>query len=179
MAKTSLYRRLLGDRLDELPVTLRHFHDKPDGGEAVGVCQVTRGQGRIRGFLADLAGFPPSGADVKLHLMVIEQLGCERWIRTFNEHRLETRQSFHKGLLIEGAGPLRLGFEVAVETPRLLFQLKRAWLWVIPIPLFLAPRASAIAIGEQSGWRVNVELGVPIFGCLVRYAGSLQPTSSH
>src|SRR5215831_8185666 len=104
-----LYRRLLGDAFDRLPPVWRRFHDSPTGGTGSGTFRVTRGKGFFANLLAALGGLPRAGEAVPVRLRVGIEGDRERWVREFPGCRLETVQWASGGLLIEAAGPVRLG----------------------------------------------------------------------
>ena len=171
MAATSLYRRILGDKLDLLPQPMRNFHDSPVGGRAHGQFRVLRGYGRFRGWLASLLGFPPTASNVLLKLEVLVEDERERWIRHFGHHHMETMQWQSRNLLIEAGGPMRFGFELIVDETGLRYRLVRAWCCWVPLPRLLSPRLEAIEIHREGGWDVEVRFSLPVVGLLIRYEG--------
>ncbi len=99
----------------------------------------------------------------------------ERWIRHFGSQCLMTRQYQRQGLLIETAGPLRLGFRLTADTTGMQFRFARCWLLGLLLPNALAPRVHAEARGGDACWRVKVQIEVPLLGLLTRYEGELVP----
>ena len=86
-------------------------------------------------------GIPPAG-DYDLVLEVAPHKAGQRWVNRFANHVLTTQYD-RRGLLIARAGLASLGFELLVEGESLLFRARRAWLFGIPLPLWLSPRIEA------------------------------------
>lgn len=173
---TGLYRALLGERYDELPAVLRRFHDL-DAASARGTLRITRGQGAIRGRLADLLGLPAAGESVQVDLRVRTVKGIQTWVRHYGLRRIETRQWIRAGLLVEAAGPYRMGFRLAADSRGLRFTFVRAWLGGLPLPGFLALKvdAEASAAPDTESWRIDVRISAPLLGMLARYEGEVTP----
>ena len=167
----SLYRRILGDKLDELPPAMRQFHDSKNGGTACGQFKVTRGSGWFRNGLASLMRLPPSSPDVPLELSVQIDGNRERWIRRFGTHSMKTLQWQAGSLLIEAGGPMRFGFELIADETTIRFKLVRAWFIRIPIPHSLSPHIEAIETACDGGWDAIVQFSLPVVGMLIRYEG--------
>ena len=171
MANESLYRRILGDQLDNLPSAMRRFHDAKNGITARGKFKVTRGLGWFRNFLTSMMRLPPSGSDVPMELSVTPVGGREHWVRRFGNHSMKTKQWQARTLLIEAGGPMRFAFELLANETSVQFKLIRAWFCLIPLPRFLAPRLEAIETACEGGWDVVVQFSLPLLGMLIRYEG--------
>jgi len=66
--------------------------------------------------------------------------------------------------------------ELLVEGESLLFRARRAWLFGIPLPLWLSPRIEAENHPATSdGWQVRVCFRVPLLGEVARYEGTVTP----
>ena len=178
MVEPSLYRRILGDQLDQLAPALRRFHDSSVTRQASGTFEVIRGAGRWRGWLATLLRLPPAGLEVPVTLEVAVTGNQERWVRCFDSHLMPTWQWQSGELLIEAGGPLRLGFELLPEQDGLRYRLRRTWFCLVPLPSFLAPRVEAIELGRDDGWDVTVQFTLPLIGLLIQYQGSLHLPAS-
>lgn len=77
-------------------------------------------------------------------------------------------------LLIESAGPMRLGFSIAVDETGLQLEQVRAWFLLVPLPLCLSPRVAAREAATDDGWHAEVRFSLPIIGLLIRYTGRIQ-----
>ena len=135
--------------------------------------RVTRAEGQLRNFIASGLGIPPAGEyDTQLEVSALGDM--QRWARRFGGFALETRQREYRGLLVESSGPASIGFELVVRDGGLLFQPCRAWVFGIPLPLWLAPRIEAEnSPGESGGWRVRVRFSVPFLGQVAEYEGEV------
>src|SRR5262249_51241796 len=138
-ARPSFYRRLLGERFDALPATLREFHDITTERRFVAHFRITRGRGRLKALLCRLQGLPRAGDRIPLTLVLRPDGNGERWERRFPDVALASRQWQVGELLVESFGLLRLGFELVREGDALRLIVKRAWLLGLRWPLFLAP----------------------------------------
>jgi hypothetical protein len=171
----ALYRRLLGERFGQLHPILCRFHDSPCGGSGAGRFQVVRACGGIRGLLARLLRLPPAGDAVPVQLIVTPRGRGERWSRYFGPHPLITRQTEWRGLLLESAGPLHFGLEVAVNNGGMTFQTRRVWLLGVSLPRACAPDIEAEVVPDESGWAASVTVCLPVLGRLIRYQGRVIP----
>jgi hypothetical protein len=174
----TIYERVLGERFGSLTPALRRFLADASGGLAVGHLRVTRADGRLRNAIAAGMGIPPAG-EYETQLEVSPLGDGQRWRRQFGRFALETTQREHRGLLLESSGPASIGFELVVEESSLLFLPRRAWVFGIPIPLWLAPRIEAEnSPAESGGWRVQVHFGVPLLGQVAKYEGDVIPENT-
>ena len=172
----SLYRSVLASQLDLLPEPMRSFHDSTFDRQVTGAFMVKRATG-IRGLVAWMLGFPPSGVDVPLRVEVCVVGNRERWVRYFRSKRLITSQWKHGEVLIEASGPVRLGFQLRADENGLTCQLRRWWFWFIPMPLQMGTGIHAITAARQLGWFVDVTIALPIIGQIIRYAGEVDVDS--
>jgi hypothetical protein len=175
MVPASLYRRVLGARFDALPEVLRRFHDEPAGGRAHGTLRVDRASGWLRNGLALLSGMPAAATAVPVRLQIAVEGDRERWIRHFDQSRVQTVQWAWRGLLMESFGPVAFACALVVEGSRLHYEFRRAWFSVFPLPRWLAPHVVSFVDAGEGGWRLTVRIFAPILGELVRYEGWIEP----
>ena len=145
-----IYPQLLRSDFDKLPRALHDFHSTAGGGRAAGRVAVRR----ARGLLPRLSGFPPSGDDLPAKVEVMATDQQEVWTRQFGDGMLRSVQWIKGDLLVEAMGPLRIYFRVAACETGLRFQLVRARLLGMPIPL----RIEATAMGGESSWEFEVKI---------------------
>jgi hypothetical protein len=169
----TLYQRVLGERFDTLHPTLQRFHGSPHGGRGVGCLRVTRAPGGVRWFLATLMRLPASSDAMPVTLKVLPEKNGERWKRHFGHHRFVTLQTEHEGLLLETAWPLRIGFELVVDSHSLRFVTQQVWLLWLPLPRPLRPAVTVNVLAHDDGWFLGVHIRVPLLGELVRYEGDV------
>ncbi len=168
-----LYRRVLGEGFDVLPLVLQRFHEVP--ARATGTVRVTRGAGRFVTALATLLRLPTPGEHVPVTLEVREAAQTEHWVRHFGPQSLVTKQWQQGALLCESAGPLRLGFQVQANATGMEFVVVRCWFCGVPLPRALSPRVQAQTRGTATGWWLQVSVEAPGLGLLTRYEGELTP----
>ncbi|HLK56661.1 MAG TPA: DUF4166 domain-containing protein [Chthonomonadaceae bacterium] len=171
----SLYRRTLGESFDSLPPVLQRFHDTPGGAIAEGSFRITWGQGWLRQALATGMRLPLPGEQVPALVQVRTKGDMEYWTRDFGSRRLVSRQWLRQGLLVETAGPFRIGFKVSTDATGMRFAFVRCWLFLLPLPNALAPRVHGWVTEHENGWWVQVGIELPVLGLLTQYEGKVTP----
>ena len=175
VAAQTLYQRILGNKFDTLPETLRRFHGSATGGRGAGMLRVRRGRGLLSRIAGWMAGLPPQQDAARVELTVeVDGKQGEKWIRTFDSHRLSSTQSEENGLLIEHMFPLKLGFELTVSDDTITHNVRRCWLGAIPLPLSLAPRVATSTTATRDGWLLHVRVELPGVGELIQYDGEIR-----
>jgi len=177
MTSSTLYQRLLGNDFDKLPNILRQFHSQPQGGCATGRVTVERNAGWLRGAAANLLQLPAAGDDMNLRLQVIPRDNTERWIRYFNQQRLETVQWQEGEFLIEKAGPLHLAFTVQADETGMTFRMHhqcRTGAKVL-FPSHFVMRVNAHTHGAADCWKLQVNISTPLLGKIATYRGEIVP----
>jgi hypothetical protein len=171
----TIYQLLLQERFALLHPVLQTFLGDAGEKRAGGRLQVIRTGGWLRHAIATLMGIPPAGGyEVSLEVSAVAD--GERWRRRFGGHTLKTVQNVRRGLLVEASGPGSLGFELIVEDGALLFRRRRAWLFGVRLPLWLAPTIEAANMPTDSGsWHVSVRFSIPVLGDIGRYEGEICP----
>lgn len=129
----------------------------------------------MRYIVAAIIGLPKPGTHVPIHLRVEVRGESEVWIRHFGKQRMVTHQWLKDNLLIEAAGPFRIGFKLTSDSTGLKFQFNRCWFLALPIPDFLSPKVNAIVHGYPDRWHVDVSMESPLLGLLSRYEGEVAP----
>ena len=175
MPTQSLYRRVLGARFDDLPSSLRRFHDTEGGGRAKGVFQVERGRGWLRNIVASLMGFPPAGVNVPVVLEVVALRDRERWVRRFPTKTVVSTQWERDQLLIEAFGLYSFSSRLSLAGADLVYEFYQARLAGVPLPRWFAGHAEGMVTGDENGWRVVVRIFAPVLGEIVHYEGRVEP----
>jgi hypothetical protein len=174
----TVYQRVLQDRFKLLAPVLQHCLAAEGGLRATGRLTVTRSPGWLRHLAAAALGIPPAGA-FDLLLDVTPHGSGQLWRRRFGGHTLQTAQAEYRGLLVESSGPGSLGFELVVADGALLFRPRRAWLFGLPWPRWLAPDVEAEnRPGAAGSWRVCVRFRVPLLGRVAEYEGDVTPEAA-
>jgi hypothetical protein len=177
-----LYARVLGSAWDELPVAIRNMHDVGGAAAAEGRASVERGRGFLARVAAAVIDFPQTAADVAAQVRFTAANGGEIWTRQFGRQTFSSRQFPGRGrsqhLLCERFGALTFAIALVLEQERLRLVLRRWSVFGMPLPLWLAPRAVSHEAAEDGRFRFYVEIGHPLCGLIVRYAGWLTPVAA-
>ena len=128
------------------------------------------------------ANMPPARRDIPLRLQVRSEGELQVWERDFDGFTMTTVQLSHDGeLLAERRGPFELLFRIAVVGSTVVYRPVGLRLGLgnvrLRVPAFFGPtvRASAGCDDGEVEMKVRVEIGLPFFGTLVTYGGSLRP----
>jgi len=176
MSREPLYRRVLGERYELMPLPLRRMHDVTDRRTAAGFATVERGQGTAARLVAWVFRFPRAGRDVPVTVNLIARNGGEVWERRFAGKKMRSIQEEGRaGLLIERFGPFAFSMTVTVADGRLSLDVREGWMLGIPLPAVLRPRITAYEHDEGDRFNFHVDLALPLIGRLVRYIGWLEP----
>ncbi len=174
-----LYRKILGDVWDKLPLEIRAMHDVTDLAEASGAADIERGTSPLSGLAARLMRFPPAGKNVPLRVKFAVRNGVESWTRDFGGKNFTSRQYAGTGrsdrLVVEKFGPLRFSMALVTSESKIQLVLRRWSAFGIPLPLWLCPRTESFETVEDGRFHFNVRIWHPITGLIVHYRGSLTP----
>jgi Domain of unknown function (DUF4166)/Saccharopine dehydrogenase NADP binding domain len=176
-SRRPLYRRLLGNAYDALPVPLRVMHDLKGEMAAEGTATVTRGSGLLARVAAAIVGFPHAGANIPVRVDFKLENGRERWTRTFADRSFHSTQEQGRGcnewLVCERFGPLKVAMALVLDGGRLRLIVRRWSVFAIPLPLWLAPGGDSHEYAADGRFHFHVEIGHPWTGLIVRYQGWL------
>lgn len=78
-------------------------------------------------------------------------------------------QSNRSGRMVESRGVGRVEMSVCVEGDDVMYRSVRAELFNIPFPRKISPSIAGQVSATAAGWRVRVEIEVPIVGHLCTY----------
>ena len=177
MANTPpLYVRLMGDSAAELAAPVLRLHGTQDVTQAHGRLRIEHGRHFVARLVATLLRLPKPSATTATQLVVITRADGERWVRSFNGRRLETRQYESAGDLAERVGILEFRFRLSASGGSLAYIQREVALmcgWFrCPIPAAWAPRVAAREdpAGNQR-IHVDVRVVLPAVGPLIAYAG--------
>jgi hypothetical protein len=170
-----LYRRLLGPRFDGLPACVRQLHDLNGSSAWRGRADVERGSGLVPRLLAAVAALPPAGVDQPLRVTFTAVASGEVWSRRFGGRHFRTLQYERHGRLHERVGASVLAFTLAASAEGLRLRLDGFRVLGLPLPRAVHPRVHTFEREVDGRYRFEVEVTLPLFGLLVRYAGWLSP----
>lgn len=169
-----LYARVMRDRFDALPPSLRAIHDVLRDGGAAGRAIVTGAANPVAHMIARLMRFPVAG-DHDLHVSFAERHGVEAWTRDFGGRCFRSHLSQRGSWLVERFGPLRFAFDLPSDARGLTMVMRAWWFGPLRLPLAFAPRSTAREWEEDGRFHFDVPIALPLIGRLVRYRGWLVP----
>jgi hypothetical protein len=177
VAATPLYERVMGDAWAQVAATIRSIHAAQDPAFAHGRFRIDRGQHVLASLLARILRLPPQGASLDTRLRITSSAEGERWLRTFDGHRLETWQfAVGDSKLAERFGILELRFRLQASGESLVYVQHAAALVMgpvrVPLPSAWAPHVQAREdpVGTI-GIDVDVRVTLPVIGTLIAYRG--------
>ena len=172
----TIYARLLGDTIDDLPDQVREFHLNTAQSTWSGVCEVRHGWGILPRIARAILGLPAAGTGVAVSVTVARLDGAEIWTRTFAKTVLRTRQTLGRsGTLREHFGPLRVEMDLVLRGQRLYLEPRRWAFLIIPLPRRLMPGGSSYESQSGRYFYFDVEYRMPIIGLIAAYRGTLLP----
>lgn len=169
------FRRLLGPRLDALPVPLRIAHD----GECVvtlrGTAQVWRSPNPAAQLLCELMRLPRAGRDVPVTVSFDRRAAPERQHRRFGRRCYASRLRAENGRLVERMGLATNVFRLDVSNGALCIDLVGFRVLGLPVPAWLRPRCQAVERAVDGLFSFDIPVSLPGFGPVIRYSGLVAP----
>jgi Domain of unknown function (DUF4166) len=177
--------RVMGDTWAQIAEPIRHAHTTHSIARARGHLRVDHGRHYLARWLARVLRLPRPSAAADTRLIVTARPDGERWQRTFDGRRLETRQyESNEGDLAERFGVLEFRFRLDAPGGSLVYFQREAALRFgfarIRIPASWAPRVEARE--DPAGptrINVNVRIVLPWVGPLISYAGTIDVEDTH
>jgi hypothetical protein len=181
VAAEGLYARTV-DGWAGLPAGLRRLHEP---GRAAGTFEVSWGDGFWARTMAHVMRLPPPNPATAVELSLTLEDGVDVWARSFGGVRLVSRQvPAGPGILRETLDVVECEIAVGATDGTLVFRTLGARLALgplrLPIPRFFAPQVSARAAcapGDPQAISVEVTIGAPWTGRILRYAGTVRPAA--
>ena len=177
MDTLSLYKRVLGERYQQLHPLLQEVHSRPEL-HAQGSFRIIRPPHLFKRFLGSLLGMPAATENVPTILTVETVNNAEKWERSFGKFRMMTWQWSWRDLLLERSGPVTFGIHLEIADGGMRFVCRRAWFLGIPVPLIVAPSVLAEVTPVENGWHAKVQLKFPLIGEMLGYEGEIYPNHS-
>jgi Domain of unknown function (DUF4166)/Saccharopine dehydrogenase NADP binding domain len=172
-----LFRTLLGNAWNNLPMPLQDLHSAASEQAWTGVARVTRGPGLLARTVAWLFNFPDESNDVHVTVKVKPDPSGEIWERTFGSRKFLSVLSLGKGaserLLNERFGLFSFGIALVCDNSTLKYVVRNWRFWGIPLPNALAPQGNSYEFEKDGRFCFNVEIKQGLIGLIVRYQGSL------
>ena len=174
----SIFAHVLGDCMDQLPMSLRAFHlcggNTEWRGEAT-VRSASNGFGRL---LARIIGFPNLDGVCPVHVCVEKTPTGEIWQRTIGGRTFRSTLSLGSGreehLLCERFGPITFGVALVWNSEKLYLAPRRWRLGWLPLPKFLLPKGNSFERDDDGVFTFNVEIAAPLINRIVAYRGKLR-----
>ncbi|MDP3746175.1 MAG: DUF4166 domain-containing protein [Phenylobacterium sp.] len=173
----SLLRRVLGSRVEALPVRVARVH--------AGQERATfHGRGRARGSRSPPArlarafgGLPEPGDYPNLKVDIVPDATGETWTRRFGARAFRSRLASLPavGEFEERVWPLAFAFRSDLAPDGFRWRLLRWRLGPLRLPMILAPRIRAITFARDGVYRFRVLVAHPALGTIFAYAGRLEP----
>ena len=184
-APGTLYRRLLGSAWEELSPSVRHAHTTASTVRGSGRLRIAHGRSLGARWLARLLRLPRATDAADTRLVISPDAGGERWSRTFDDSRFDTRQ-YEGGerALVERFGALELRFQLEAAQGSLCFRSRDAALVWGPVRVPLSPKwAPRVDAREDAAGmrriRIHVRVAVPGLGPVLTYEGCIDIEESH
>ena len=176
---TALYPRLLGSAWPNVAHAVRCAHAARPVVRSRGRLCVTNGPAPLARIAARMLWLPRPGDEVDTCLVVDAEAGEERWVRTFDGRRLDSRQYLGSGgELAERYGAFEFRFRLELARGGIVFRQVGAALWLrkfrLRLPARCAPRV--IACEEPAGEgavAVHVLVELPLLGPVLTYDGTI------
>ena len=137
-----------------------------------GSAKVERGRG-LGGLIAALMRLPKSNPKADLVVTAWHFPDQMIWSRSFDGRVFESTFKRDEDFLVEQMGPLSLYLQPMCEGGRLVYRLIATQIGPIALPRFLAPSMNAWESEKDGKYQFEVSVGLPLFGPVIRYSGSL------
>jgi hypothetical protein len=138
-----------------------------------GPVRVERGRG-LGGLIALLLGLPKSNPKAELIVIAWHFPDQLVWSRSFDGKVFESTFRRDGDFLVERVGPFSLYLQPKCEGSRLVYRLIATQIGPVSLPRFLAPSLNAWESEKDGQYQFEVSVGLPLFGRVIRYAGSLE-----
>jgi len=171
-AHASVFRTLLGARLDSLGGALRTFSDQPSA--ARGELTVTHHPGRMARFFIFILRLPAEGAKQPTEINVRSEPNLEVWSRRIGKSRFRTKHRAIGDFLEERAWPFRFLHQVSVEEGVMRYRQIHVYLLGLKLPHLFSPIIEAKAFGNEHGWTLDLTVSCPRCGPICHYEGWIE-----
>lgn len=172
-----LYPTLLGARREELAPLLRTVHESAT--LLRGTVTVTRGESKLAGLLANLAGMPRPCAEAPCEVRFASPsgtlAGAERWERDMAGYRFSSLLlPAAPAEFAESFGWYRFRFGVELDNGAAEFVLRGWSVLGLPLPRFSWPRIVTRESQEDDEYLFMVRVRLPLIGHFIGYNGRLR-----
>ncbi len=171
-----LFERNLKD-FDKLPNIIRDMHDVQDRVEALGLSNITRGEGWLSNLIANILGFPKAGENLPVRVVFERDGKAESLLRDYGSEKFVSHFADHPepGVLYEIFGPLWFEVECVCTEEGIDMDLRKCQLWnTVWVPLFFLPRTDATERISGGKYQFDVDISLPLIGRVIWYKGVLE-----
>lgn len=171
-----LFRRVLGDAFDNLPVTVRAIHGAAERAVLTGRGRARGGGNPLARIARSVLGLPSPGIYPDLAVTVAPDNHGEAWTRAFGTGAFTShlRPGRELGQFEEQFGPLRFTFEAEPTVNGFRWRFVDCRAGLVPLPSWFAPSIRARAFEADGTYRFSVAVAHPMVGLMFAYAGRLR-----
>ena len=181
---TSLFRSLLGDRLDRVPAPIRALHESPLPRRFEGRAIVRAAEGMIARWIARQAGLPARTEEVPIAVQIEPDGDGEIWTREFPIRTAASTATHGKGpmrsrlwrdgdTLCERLGPIELRFRLEADERGIVWHPLLATSGGTPAPAAFMRGIHAREYLREGRYAFDVGATLPWIGHIVAYDGWL------
>lgn len=170
---TSLFRRLIGERFEALPMPLRAIHGGAASRTYAGQCRVDRGNGLLSRLCGAVSSLPPAGDAVAVRVSIESDAQGETWTRDFDGCKMRSTLKERGGLLEERLGPTVFRIALTTDGGAIDWRVVGVSSLGIPLPAAWFGQVTARESLEGERYRFDVRAELPLAGLLVHYRGTL------
>ena len=169
----SILQKVLGHAFFRMPTILRTIYGPQATVSLVGDVQVDYGK-NIFAYLASYFIKMPKSGSYTLMLSVDKELQNEFWTRNFPTQSMRSEVHYQKGTVMEKYRFFRFLMHVKISDRTLIFNLKRSFLFFMPLPRLLSVRPSFVVVAQDKK-HCHLEAEMHFLGFfLASYSGVLQ-----
>ncbi|MBD9367309.1 DUF4166 domain-containing protein [Xanthomonas sp. XNM01] len=172
----TVFQQVLRAPFFNLPDTLRALHSIRGQGAYAGRVDVERGRNPLARLCGWVARLPPAMRDAPLTVRFSADEKRETWQRSFDGHPMTSRLRCRDKHLCERLGPLFFRFMLHTADGAIYWNVARVrLLGILPLPARLFAGVQCREYEEDGRYRFEVRAALPVAGCVIRYAGWLEP----
>jgi hypothetical protein len=172
-----LFRGILGDAFDALPVQLRTLHGSVPGQRSTwrGEAAIARGRNPLARLCALATRLPPANECAPTTVEFAATADGETWRRDFAGARMASRYRARGALLCERLGLVEFAFALRIDAGEILWTTAGVRLFgVLPLPAAWFAGVRCRERARNGRYEFLVEATLPLAGPLVRYEGWLE-----
>lgn len=174
----SVFQQVLGAEFYHLAPEVKQLHARQGEFAYQGDTTIVRGTGWLSRLCGWAARLPPAMVHAETSVRFTAGPGHEVWQRQFGDARMRSRLWAADGLLYERLGVVRFGFHLYRKDDALHWAVHRADLFgVLPLPAAWFDAVRSREFARDGRYHFDVRASLPVAGLLVRYEGSLEPST--